>query len=326
MTPADSFATTEKPFRIAVMSEFRLQWAEAGEPGDLAEPARLFYPADSPTDRRERLARLAQLLGTGVRLLVCRRETQVIGALLLNLAAGGVGMVWPPAVAAGSIRQDVEDALLQHGLAWLQEQGVIVFQALVSPEEESQAKSLLRHGFQCVSRLLFLRRDAALPLEEDERLNSRLEFVPYQQVDSQLMAETLLRTYEGSADCPELNGCRSAAQALEGHRGQGVFHAETWWLVQLESRPIGVLLMHEEPEWEGWEISYMGLVPEARGRGLGCQLVRKALAETRARRGHWLCLTVDERNRFAKAIYEDLGFVCWNQRLVYLRLADSGGS
>jgi ribosomal protein S18 acetylase RimI-like enzyme len=71
---------------------------------------------------------------------------------------------------------------------------------------------------------------------------------------------------------------------------------------------------------QGWDISYLGLVPEARGRGLGKELVRKALFEARAADALQLTLAVDERNWPARDLYQRMGFETFDSREVYLTI------
>ena len=47
-------------------------------------------------------------------------------------------------------------------------------------------------------------------------------------------------------------------------------------------RPVGVLLLTEQPDWEGWEVAYVGVVPEARRRGWGRELMDRALRAAHA--------------------------------------------
>src|SRR5262249_15951423 len=119
---------------------------------------------------------------------------------------------------------------------------------------------------------------------------------------------TLLRSYEGTLDCPEVNGVRTLDEGLAGHRAQGQHDPRPWRLARAHGGVVGVLLLTEMPEWRTWDVSYVGIVPEARGRGLGRTLMRKALWEARSSAVRQLTLSVDTRNLPACHLYLGLGF------------------
>jgi ribosomal protein S18 acetylase RimI-like enzyme len=74
------------------------------------------------------------------------------------------------------------------------------------------------------------------------------------------------------------------------------------------------------PEGEGWDLAYVGVVPEARRRGFGRELVRKALIEAHQGDARQLTLSVDVRNHPAWDLYASLGFEPYEQREVYLAI------
>jgi len=98
------------------------------------------------------------------------------------------------------------------------------------------------------------------------------------------------------------------------------------WLAVEGERPVGVLLATESPEWESWEIAYIGVVPEARGRGFGRELMVRALAEARAAEISHLTLSVDARNAPAIGLYRVLGFERRDTREVYLAVLENSHS
>jgi ribosomal protein S18 acetylase RimI-like enzyme len=68
------------------------------------------------------------------------------------------------------------------------------------------------------------------------------------------------------------------------------------------------------------DLVYLGVVPEARGRGLGYELTCKAMFEAKAAGAQELTLCVDARNTPARRIYDQLGFVEFDRRDVFLAL------
>lgn len=78
---------------------------------------------------------------------------------------------------------------------------------------------------------------------------------------------------------PELEGTRSLDDVLAGHRAAGRYKPEHWRLGRIPGSPkaAAVLLLAEAPGRDAWEVVYLGLTPEARGRGLGHSVLQHAL-------------------------------------------------
>lgn len=177
------------------------------------------------------------------------------------------------------------------------------------------------HGFafQSVGTLEYLGGPAELPpdsplLAADERT---VHFQPIDwDGDGELgrFAELVERTYQETLDCPSLADFRTAAQTLSGYQTSAGFAPQHWYTVTDEGAPVGclVLAVHRtEPQEEESaavvEIAYMGLVPEARGRGLGRRLVRHACEVAQEIGATRLILAVDRQNEPARVLYEQAG-------------------
>jgi ribosomal protein S18 acetylase RimI-like enzyme len=227
--------------------------------------------------------------------------------------------------AAPTSEEQAADALVRHAIGWLHSRGVKLVQCLLIAEEEPLAEPLLRCGFQRITDLWYLRHEDATPvacLDTPARLN----FVSFADAPRSLFAQTLERTYEGTLDCPEINGVRTIEEVLAGHQAQGRFDPGRWWLACDGEVPVGVLLMTEQPDSGDWEISYMGVVAEARGRGCGREVLLKALTEAWAAGVRRVVLCVDSRNRPASELYRRMGFEPYDRRAVYLAIAAVGAS
>jgi ribosomal protein S18 acetylase RimI-like enzyme len=276
-----------------------------------------------PTQEREnRCANALRLLQRGELhsqgLFLVRGPAGLCGALLCLPVPGCSALLWPPGVVEDR-RAELEGALLQHACSWLRQRGVKLVQTLLAPEETFLADPLLRNGFSAVTRLWYMRHDLNLPVD---CLNtpSRLNYQTF--ADDALFRQTLLRTYEGTLDCPEVNGIRGIDEVLEGHRAQGAFDPDRWWLVRDGELPMGVLMMTEIPESGDWEVAYMGVAPEARRCGFGREMLLHALCEARAADVSTVTLSVDVRNQPAWNLYRSLGFEPYDQRVVYLAIFD----
>jgi ribosomal protein S18 acetylase RimI-like enzyme len=120
-------------------------------------------------------------------------------------------------------------------------------------------------------------------------------------------------------DCPEVNGVRTTDEVIAGYRAPAT-HDPSWWLALYGHTPIGVLLTTPVLDTGGWDLSYVGVVPEMRRRGLGSALIRKALAEAHRAKAAEITLSVDERNHPARHLYQRLGFRPYDRREVYLAI------
>src|SRR5438093_377479 len=80
----------------------------------------------------------------------------------------------------------------------------------------------------------------------------RLVCQPYSTCDRSLFSATLLRTYEGAVDCPELNPLRTAEEVVAGYRSLPGCDLERWSLAWHAGRPVGVLILNPVPESAAW--------------------------------------------------------------------------
>jgi mycothiol synthase len=249
--------------------------------------------------------------------LVARDRRGLVGAMVCLPVPGGSGLVWPPQARDLPDCSIIEDQLIQAATAWLRGLGAKLAQALLTENEQTLARSLQRNGFVHITSLWYMRHDleepaAAAPPTE------RLEYRTYCAADQALFHQTLLRTYENTDDCPEVNGVRTIDDIVTGHRAQGRHDPERWWLALDQGQPVGILLLTELTETRGWDIAYVGVVPEARRRGHGRELTSRAIDLARAADAGQLTLAVDNRNRAAWNLYRSLGFEPYDQREVYL--------
>ncbi len=291
-----------------------------------ADAFRLIFDYLTDSERETRAANGLDLIARGELegdgLLVADDGGRVVGALVCTPAPGAGALVWPP--RAVNLEEEVEDALTRHAMTWLRNRGCKVAQALLVLDETPLVAPLERNGFAHVTTLWYMRHflDLTAPLFA---ASERLTYVPFTR-DPARFHETLLHTYEGTQDCPELSGVRTIDEIIEGHRAQGRHDPERWWLGLAGRRPAGVLLLTMVSASDGWDVSYVGVVPEARRRGVGRELMHKALLEARLGEARQLTLSVDVRNRPAWELYRGLGFEAFESREVYLALWKGDGA
>jgi ribosomal protein S18 acetylase RimI-like enzyme len=292
------------------------------QPEEQAAALNLAFQHLPPGDRRTRVANALRFLRQGELnpqgLLVARTGDRLLGVMICHPAPGASGLVWPPQAAGPEGHAAVEDLLVGSATGWLRQQGAKLAQALLAPQEAGLAVPLERNGFAHTTSLWYMRHDLrGINVARDVR--DSLTYRTYDQDDTVAAFQTtLLRTYDDTLDCPEVNGVRTLDVVLEGHQAQGNYRPERWWLALDHERPVGVLLLTELPDLDGWDVSYVGVVPEARGRGFGRALLHKAMCEAHSGGAAQLMLSVDRRNRPAWSLYSDLGFEAGEPREVYL--------
>jgi ribosomal protein S18 acetylase RimI-like enzyme len=291
-----------------------MTFIEPMRPRDWTEALRQALASVPEPQRSARVEHCRQLLERGVLdprgVWVAHQSDEIIGVQVCVPLAGSACLFWLPA------RSDsYTDALVQAGLNWCRSIGCRFAQALAPPEDLPLAEPLLRCGFRPISRM----RQLAHNLENDA-LNlgpktslgaaaASLRYESYCPVLRALFSETLERTYEDTLDFPELNGKRTIDEILAGHQGQGKFHPEFWWLAYEGAVPVGVAMLVEVPDSTTWELAYLGIVPEHRGRRLGRAMAVHVLQALRGQPATRLLLAVDDRNVPALRLYESLDFV-----------------
>jgi mycothiol synthase len=255
-------------------------------------------------------------------LLIAQRGTEVVGAVWAQRQPGRVASVWPAATREPQAIA-CADALLAEAVTWLGRSDVRVAQALVAPDAEEQAARFERHGFAPMAELLSMMSLAAQFPTSAPRSSLRLESAPGE--DDSRLAAVVERTYEGTLDCPRLNGVREVRDVLAGYRACGAFDPAQWFIVCREKRDVGCLLLTDHPDEDQWEIVYAGLVPEERGVGSGLALARHAQWLARQAGRSRLVLAVDAGNVPAVATYTSADFVIWDRRRAFLRIFPNAG-
>jgi ribosomal protein S18 acetylase RimI-like enzyme len=279
-------------------------------PDELTAALRLAFRHHEPETRLARVAVGLDLIDRGeldpTGVLVARAGDRLIGAMVAAPVPGGAAAVWPPQVEPEAPAA-IADALAVHAVAWLRDQGVKMAQVLLGPEDLPLAGPLLHAGFRHTTTLLYLRHFLEDLPTDLIAAAERLTYTAFTDSDPAPFAAALGRTYENTQDCPEISGARSPTEALAGHQAGG-FNPATWWLASANGAPAGVLLVNPSPDDDGWEVAYVGVVPEFRRRGFGHELMVKAILEAKAAGQECLALAVDARNQPARAMYERLGF------------------
>jgi ribosomal protein S18 acetylase RimI-like enzyme len=238
------------------------------------------------------------------------------GAAWVQVMAGNTAMVWPPPADCANA-----DELLRAAADWCDRQSVSLAQLIVAEQDGYSSPRLEACGFARLAELVYMYAPlAGAPPAEATGGQDGVTFLPSGANHPARFAAVVEQTYEGTQDCPSLDGVRSMADVLAGYRAQGRHHPEHWYLVQTGGADVGVLILAFHPASQNWELVYMGVVPQARGRGVGSRILRFALHEAAKAGGERLVLAVDAVNSPALEVYRKAGLREWERRTVYARM------
>jgi ribosomal protein S18 acetylase RimI-like enzyme len=225
-------------------------------------------------------------------------DGRVGGAALMQVMPGALGAAWPPRAAS----PEVADALVRAACDWLRNRGVKVCQAFAAANRVAEMAPLERNGFRHVTQLVSLRCAVSRELPP----TGTLTFVAGSPPFTEVFRTALLDTHTDTRDCPELNGSRTADELLAGFGDAS--SGGGWSLALREGDAVGVVLLAPGLEPDAIELSYLGVVPAARGRGFGHELLTFALVEAARLHATAVTVSVDARNEPALALYRRRGF------------------
>ena len=278
----------------------------------------------SPSDRSDtRVLRLLQFVQTGkfdpAGLILARRRGTPVGAIAAQLLPGSTGVVLPPFGPDAAIR----GALVRAAREYFHRFGTVLAHCLLGIEETQHATPLLAGGFRYVTQIQHRLRQVPIMPDTTRGGTGGLNFIPFADSLESDFARVLERTYVGTLDLPETTVDRPASQQLAGYRRDQP-DPPHWWLAEGPGAdPIGVVMLSESELPRAWEIAYLGLVPEVRGRGFGRALILHAISAVNRAGISDLGLSVDMRNSPAIRLYHDHLFRIYDlQDLYLLRLSD----
>jgi ribosomal protein S18 acetylase RimI-like enzyme len=290
-------------------------------PEERTEALRLYFQRVAADERDARVERALDLIARGELtaegVIVCHQGSGLVGVMVGMPLTGAAGLVWPPQAAQGPVRVPVEDALLDFASAWLQRRGCRFAQALMAPEDMESAESLERRGFSRITTLQYLEKELGGTIPPTA---TALQFQGFPLCNRDLFEMTLEQTYQNTMDCPELNEVRTPGEVIDGYLKVAGCRPDCWWLALYGDNVAGLLITTPIQNTTSWELLYVGLVPQARGRGLGTHLVNQAMHTALEQGATRLTLTVDFRNAPALRMYERLEFQEFDRREVYLRI------
>lgn len=251
--------------------------------------------------------------------LVAETGGRIETACLCMDGPGRTSSVFVPNHLPTPARSDCLVAMLSEAVAAAQARRIRLMQGLVAPDAAGESELFARAGFQRLTELLYLERDATAPLPY-KLPGMAVGWEEYHAGAHEEFARVVEGTYLGSLDCAGLTGIRHIEDTLASHRAAGEFNPRFWLLARARGTPVGVLLSARIPERGAMEVVYMGLLPEARGRGFGATLLRRAVEVARMQGAGLVTLTVDVENAPARKLYAAFDFQEWSRREVWIKV------
>jgi len=246
--------------------------------------------------------------------VVAVRGDEILGTCRCTPGAGRCAVVSPPRLAAWD--EPLAARLCRAAAARAcRRHGVRLIQSLTEPDAAGPLAPVLEQaGFERLAVLAYMRRSVG-PEDRDLELAAGLAWPHYSLLRHRKFARTIAATYQDSLDCPRLAGLRSVDDAIATHRHTGTFAPHAWRLALEAGQPVGVSLVNNL-QGRG-ELVYLGVVPAARGRGMGRTLLARAIRDTAGMGLPSMGLAVDVANAPAMHLYEEAGFREIRRRLAY---------
>lgn len=195
----------------------------------------------------------------------------------------------------------------------LERAGVRFVHTMRSPEGSQGPFSSC--GYEPVATLDYLIRDRAVLPRVHERAEmpgpseaSPLCFEPLKSADLSEIAQVTEATYSDTLDCPGLSRMRSPLETLRGYQRAEGYDPRCWFVARLGDQPVGCVITTPHASAGILELTYMGLIPQARGRRLGRPLLARACRQAELLGLREVVLAVDQRNAPARRLYRWAGF------------------
>lgn len=231
------------------------------------------------------------------------------GRTMLLLTPGG-----PPRNDRHGAAAALVEAVCRHFLA----RGVALAQVLLDPEDAAARQVYLGRSFRLMAELLYLQAEVRRTCTASPVL-AGLDWITYSPGEHATFASTIAESYRDSLDCPALNGVRDIEDVIAGHKSSSDFDPRWWFVLREQGVPRAVLLLNRTPPTGTAELVYLGLVPAARGRGLGDLVMRHALHQVACHGPCTLALAVDSANVPALRLYHRHGLRRIGSKLALMR-------
>lgn len=258
-------------------------------------------------------------------LRVAEQKGRLISAVLPVASPGRTLLLFLPSSLRGNTARQATVELAEQCCVQARSGGIQLAQALPDPEDNWTMSVLQSAGFARLAELMYLQ--AMIPRHvQPPKLPAGFALAHYTAETHDLFARAIAASYVHSLDCPSLNGLREMEDVLAGHKGTGVFDPVHWFVLHEDGRPGGVLLLSRITRSDSFELVYLGIPPEQRGRGFGDLLMRQAWHSVSRSDCVRLTLAVDGSNEPALRLYFRHGMSAVGRKSAFLRDLRCGAS
>jgi GNAT superfamily N-acetyltransferase len=234
------------------------------------------------------------------RLLFARTADRVVGLMTAIAQEHGVGLMFPPELADDADADKTALRLVQAAVAHLKASGCSFCQLVLPTPDREKSAPFAAAGFVHLTDALILHRSLAEapPIRPGGIVSVACDPIRDRETLEGLIGEIGV----GSLDCPELDVWRTPRSLLEGHRTAAGDHPAEWRLYEQSGKCVGAAFAFHDRDADCWELLFFGVVPEARGRGLGHAILQDVVARAATTAGA-IRAAVDFRNAYAISTY-----------------------
>lgn len=254
--------------------------------------------------------------------VIVNQFNDIVGASLFVSSPGGTAFVFTSSVERYAIQYpdivELSHEMIQQVSLLAISYGVKLLQALTIPIDQFRKSMLANSGYTYLTDLVYFGRTLSTPAFVFEKPH-HYQWLTYSEENDGLFKEVLSRTYLDSQDCPELENLRTIDDVVLSHKASGVFNPQGWKILLDESQnPLGVVIMSQLRHCNTLELTYMGVVPQARGKGVARILLSALCSHAQTNGNEAITLAVDLRNERASKLYTFFGFIEMFSRSIYL--------
>lgn len=202
-----------------------------------------------------------------------------------------------------------------------------IIQALLEPNQRYELVALDQAGFTHLAHLIYMQRYVTAANRGNGKLHlgPNVQIYHWSEANRKRFADAILASYVDTKDCPALLGVRNINDVIAGHMAAGEFDPKRWFALYDGDTPLGVMLLNRIAHRSALELVYLGLAPEARGKGYARKLMQHAMDITAEHNACQILLAVDQENEPARKLYQRMGFARGEKKtaLIYVLKPDS---
>ena len=209
----------------------------------------------------------------------------------------------PSGVRTNDVLAALYGSLKDHAI----DMGSHVVLALIPPRLEMFETELSAHGFRHVSDVLTMHATSREQVRTLARFAASPIVVGHAAADDDRLAKLIQATYAESLSDPSLGSDHSAMGFLNRLQFESADHRDRF-VLQADGEDAAVCLLSRFDDAEYVAVRYLGVVPKFRGRKFGSQILAASLSTVWSDQYRYASVDVDDANRYAKVIYEEVGF------------------